>query len=167
MGVMFWVWLGVFVVSALVEVITMDLVSVWFAVGAIIPFILSVVYPDMYILQISIFVVLSALMILLLRKFAVKWMFRHSDGKTNINSNEGKSTRLLQDITLDDPGMIKLGDITWFVVSEDGNPIKKGQFVEVVKAKGNKLVVKLSGNLNEKDKKINSNEETVAEEKGE
>ena len=166
MNAMFWIWLGVFVVSSIVEVITMDLISVWFAVGAIIPFILSVCCPDLIIVQISIFVVVSALMILLLRKFAIKWMFRHSDGKTNINSKEGKTTRLIEDITLDDPGMIKLGDITWFVVSEDGNPIKKGQFVEVVKTKGNKLVVRLCKNLNEKEQKLNSNTE-VAEEKGE
>ena len=165
MSVMFWVWLGVFVVSALVEVITLDLISVWFAFGAIIPFILSVVCPEMYILQISIFVVLSALMILLLRKFAVKWMFKHSEGKTNINSNEGKSTRLLEDITLDDPGAVKIGDITWSAISDDGNPIKKGQFVEVVKTKGNKLVVKLSKNLNDKEKQLNSNQEVA--EKGE
>ena len=72
MHYMFWVWLGVFVVSAIIEVITMDLVSVWFAVGAIIPFILSVCCPHLIILQVSLFVVISALMILLLRKFAVK-----------------------------------------------------------------------------------------------
>lgn len=166
MHYMFWVWLGVFVVSAIVEVITMDLVSVWFSVGAIIPFILSVCCPDLIILQVSLFVVISALMILFLRKFAVKLLFRHSEGKVNINSKEGNVTRLLDDITLDDPGMIKIGDVTWFVVSEDGNPIKKGQFVEVVRTKGNKLVVRLSKNLNEKEKTINSNEE-VAEEKGE
>ena len=166
MHYMFWIWLGMFVVSSIVEVITMDLVSVWFAVGAIIPFILSVCCPDLIILQVSLFVVISALMIILLRKFAVKLLFRHSEGKVNINSSTGKTTRLLEDITLDDPGMIKLGDVTWFVVSEDGNPIKKGQFVEVVRTKGNKQVVRLSKNLNEKEKNLNSNEE-VAQEKGE
>ena len=41
MEVMFWVWLGVIVVSAIAEAASMELVSVWFIVGAIPPFIMS------------------------------------------------------------------------------------------------------------------------------
>lgn len=43
MEVMFWVWLGVFVLSLVIEFITFDLISIWFSAGAIIPFIMSAI----------------------------------------------------------------------------------------------------------------------------
>ena len=38
---MFWVWLAVIAIALIIEIITLDLVSVWFACGAVVPFILS------------------------------------------------------------------------------------------------------------------------------
>ena len=41
METMFWVWLAVIVVSVIIELITFELVSIWFSAGAVIPFILA------------------------------------------------------------------------------------------------------------------------------
>ena len=38
MDTMFWVWLGVIAVTAIIEFITCDLTSIWFTCGAVIPY---------------------------------------------------------------------------------------------------------------------------------
>ena len=157
MNVMFWVWLGVIVVSVIVELITLDLVSIWFAFGAVIPFILAIFKEIPEWVGIIIFIVVSGVLVLFVRKLTQKWLYRSSDSTTNTEALKGRSSRLLESITEDDDGAVRFNGIVWTAVSENDEPIEKGKFVEVVKIKGNKLVVRLS-------KKNKKNEEKKEEE---
>ncbi len=142
METMFWVWLAVIVVGIIVELVTFELVSIWFSAGAVIPFILAGIGGIRVEIQIAVFVVVAAVLIIFVRKYAQKWLFRNMKDKTNIDSLVGKECRLLEDTDFEKNGTVKINDITWTAVSVDGNLIKKGSFVEIVNVNGNKLLVR-------------------------
>ncbi len=142
MDFMFWVWLGVVVVSAVIEFISMDLTSIWFTAGAVIPFILSAINGIHWAIQVSIFVVLTVVFIFALRPLAKKYLLRNANEKTNLDAIIGKQYRLLSPCDKENPGSVKINGVVWSATEENGKQIEKDQFVEVVKVNGNKLVVK-------------------------
>ncbi len=139
---MFWVWLAIIVVAVIVEIATLDLVSVWFAIGAIIPFILAAIGGIAIEIQVVVFVVVSALLIIFLRKYAQKWLFKNMNYKTNLDVQIGRVYRLLENADFEKNGSVKINDVVWTAVSENGALIEKGQLVEIVRVDGNKMIVK-------------------------
>lgn len=142
MDTMFWVWLAVIAISIIIEIITLDLVSVWFAFGAVVPFILSAIGGVGIEWQIAIFVVVSALLIIFVRKYAQKLLFKNMNTKTNVEALEGRKVRLLEDTDFEKNGSVKINDVVWTAISDDGKLIKQGSLVEIVKVDGNKLHVR-------------------------
>ena len=141
METMFWVWLAIIAVTVIIEIVTLDLVSIWFAFGAVIPFILSAIGGIAIEIQIAVFVAVSALLIIFLRKNAQKLLFKNMNQKTNVDAFEGKKVRLLEDTDFEHNGSVKINDVTWTAISESGELIKAGQLVEIKKVDGNKLIV--------------------------
>lgn len=158
METMFWVWLAVIAISLVIEIITLDLVSVWFACGAVIPFILSAIGGIGVEWQILVFVIVTALLIIFVRKYAQKLLLKNMNTKTNADSLIGKKYRLLEDTDFEHIGSVKVNDVVWTAVSSDGSLIKAGQLVEVEKIDGNKLIVKAV-----EEKKVEPNEEVPSE----
>lgn len=141
METMFWIWLAIMAVTVIIEIVTLDLVSIWFAFGAVIPFILSAIGGIAIEIQIAVFVAVSALLIIFLRKNAQKLLFKNMNQKTNVDAFEGKKVRLLEDTDFEHNGSVKINDVTWTAISESGELIKAGQLVEIKKVDGNKLIV--------------------------
>ncbi len=168
METMFWVWLAVIAVTLLIEIVTLDLVSIWFSFGAVIPFILSAIGGIYIEIQISVFIVVSALLIIFVRKYAQRWLFKNMNTKTNVDSLVGKKFRLLESTDFEKNGSLKVNDVVWTAVSENGEIINQGAVVEVIKVDGNKLIVKeVESNhekveVNDDEKKINDNEKKLA-----
>lgn len=158
METMFWVWLAVIAISLVIEIITLDLVSVWFACGAVIPFILSAIGGIGVEWQILMFVIVTALLIIFIRKYAQKLLLKNMNTKTNVDSLIGKRYRLLEDTDFEHIGSVKVNDVVWTAVSSDGSLINAGQLVEVEKIDGNKLIVKAV-----EEKKVEPNEEVPSE----
>ncbi len=155
MEVMFWVWLAVMAISIIIEIITLELVSVWFAFGALIPFILSAIGGIAIEIQIPIFVVVSALLIIFARKYAQKLLFKNMNAKTNVDALVGKKCRLIEDTDFEHIGSVKINDVVWTAVSFDGSMIKAGSIVEITNVEGNKLIVKkVEGNIDLTETKI-------------
>ena len=151
MSVTFWVWLGVIVLTVILEAVTMDLVSIWFTIGAIIPFIMSAANDaGGWVWQLVIFFVVSATLIFALRPFAKKWLTRNA-GKTNLDTVIGQNYRLINGISFDKPGSVKINDVVWAAVCEDSDTtIEAGTIVQVVQVRGNKMVVKPSNKSDNK-----------------
>ena len=61
------VWLGVTVLFAVIELITVQLTTVWFALGAFIAMLLAVFGVDNLAVQITVFAVVSAAALILTR----------------------------------------------------------------------------------------------------
>lgn len=142
MNVMFWVWLAVIIVTAILEFATMEIVSIWFTLGAIVPLILSATNAVRWEIQIVIFVVISALLIVSLRSVTKKFLLKNSDGKTNIDALIGQKYRMLSRTDFENVGSVKVNDVIWSAIGVDQQTIEKDEIVEIVKVKGNKLIVK-------------------------
>ena len=146
MNAMFWVWLSVIVITLIVEIITTELISVWFTLGAIVPFILATTNALGAEWQILFFIVISAVLMLTLRKVTKKFLLKNSDTKTNVNALVGQKFRLVSRTDFETIGSVKVKDVEWSAVGDKGQTIEKGKIVEVVGISGNKLLVKAGEN---------------------
>ena len=142
MTVMMWVWLGIMVGALILELATMELVSIWFTFGAVLPFILETATVLGFEWQIAIFIIVSIILLLSLRKITKKYLLRHSEGKTNLETIIGKQCKLIEPITTDASGTIKINGVVWTAIAENEQTIESGAKVEIVKVDGNKIVVK-------------------------
>lgn len=156
METMFWVWLAVIVICVVIEIVTFDLVSVWFAIGAVIPFILAGIGGIRIEIQIAVFVVVSALLIAFVRRLAKKFLFKNMNSKTNLEQYEGKQLRMLEECDFEHNGSVKINDVVWTATSENNEKIEKDAVVEVVRFEGNKIIVKKI-----KDAEVNQKEEKL------
>ena len=141
MDTMFWIWLAVIVVTVVIEGITLDMVSIWFTAGAIIPLILAAVGGVGWEIQLIIFIVLSTVLILTLRKVTIRLLFKNG-AKEQVNTLIGMQTKMIEDATEDTMGKIKINDVVWSAKSENDEIIKKGELVEIIRVSGNKAIVK-------------------------
>ena len=156
MSAMFWVWLAVIVGTAVLEIVTLDLVSIWFTIGAIVPFILAGTKAVGWEIQIVIFVGISAILICSLRNVTKKFLLKNANEKTNVDSLIGKKFRMLERTDFETVGSLKVNDVVWSAVGLDDQTIEKGEIVEVVKVSGNKLTVRKWDENLEKTKVVSS-----------
>lgn len=138
---MLYVWLGVFVVALIVEGVTTELVSVWFAVGALVA--LPFGFFKEFWISIIVFVVVSTVALIFTRPI-VKRITQRRERKTNVDDVIGKKLKTITDITKFDAGEVKLNGIVYTAILRDNDDktISKDKIVEVVSIKGNRLVVK-------------------------
>lgn len=149
----YWIWIMVIVGTIVLEVVTLDIVSIWFSLGAIVPLILSATNACGWELQLILFIVISAVLILSLRKITMKYLFKNSDEKTNLDAVLGKTFRLLERTDFETPGAIKINGVIWSVEGIKQETIEKNELVEVVKVVGNKLKVKKLEKKEDKEEK--------------
>ena len=142
MNTMFWIWLAIIVITAIIEICTTELVSIWFTFGSILPMILSATTDISIPWQIAICIALSAILIACLRKISIKFLFRNEDNKTNLDTLIGEKFRLLERTDFETVGKVKVKDIEWSVIGNEQQTIEKGSVVEVVSISGAKLKVK-------------------------
>ena len=141
MDAMFYVWIGIIVVSAVIEFITLDMTSIWFTAGAIPSLIMSIVGGVRWEIQLAVFFVLSVVLILSLRKVTKKFLLRNAKEKTNLDALVGKTYKMLTRADDDEVGTIKVNGVVWNAVSNDGKAIEVGQQVKIVKVDGSKFIV--------------------------
>lgn len=142
MPIMFWIWLGVIVAATVIELLTWNLTSIWFAFAALVAFILSIFPSIPWEVQVIVFVVLSVGLILSLRKVSLKLLYKHTDGKTNTAELIGEKVKLLKGISEDELGEVKIHGVIWNAQAETDINIDAGEFVEIVKVQGNKMIIK-------------------------
>lgn len=139
---MIWIWLAVVAISLVVEFLTWDLTSIWFAVSGLVALILSAFEGINWVWQLGVFIVLSALLLIFVRQICRKMLLK-TDEKTNVEAFAGKRTKLLTAVgTNENYGTVKFNGIVWNALSEDNTEIPAESEVEVVKVDGNKMIVK-------------------------
>lgn len=139
---MIWIWLGIMVIATVVELFTMDMTSIWFAVGGLVCLILAAVPQIGWEVQLGVFFGVSIICMMALRPFAKKFLMKKIGTKTNIEAFEGKKIKMLTACENDTYGSAKLGDIVWTVKDDNGERLEAGEMVEVACIEGNKLVVR-------------------------
>ena len=131
-------WMVIFIILILIELSTVNLVSIWFAIGALASFILSFWVSDMT-WQIAMFVGVSFISLLLTRGF-VKKVRGGKIEATNLDRVIGKIGVVTEEITKLDPGEVKVDGKRWSAIST--KKIKVGSKVEILSVDGVKLNVK-------------------------
>lgn len=133
-------WLVLMIVFILIEVSTVSMVSVWFASGALTALIASLCNAPLW-LQIVLFVVVSAALLLALRPLAKKY-FTPRLTKTNVDAVVGTEGLVTQRIdNLSASGSVKLGGVEWSARSTSGAPLEEGTRIRVDRVEGVKVFV--------------------------
>ena len=142
------IWLIAIAAFAILEALTYQLVCVWFAIGAIGGFLAAYAGGSLN-LQISVFLVISIIMLCCLRPLSMRWIKKNKP-KEKLNTLIGKCLYVSKDID-EDMGEGKLNGVMWSLKSADGEKIEKGALVEIVEVEGVKLIVKRSTKQKEEE----------------
>ena len=137
--IMIIIWFVIIIVAALIEMNTMDLTSIWFSVGALVAFILSLAQVGMT-LQIVAFIVVSVGFIVFLRP-VVKNYFKTNSISTNSDRLVGKVATCTKPIGVGERGEVKIDGKYWLAVTSGDEEIEIDEKVEVLAIEGVKLIV--------------------------
>ena len=135
-----WIWLGIAIASAVLEFVSMQMVSVWFTVGSIVAIILSLCGVVWWV-QLLTFGIVSLVLLLCLRKICLKYLLKNDNTTTNVDGLVGTTQKLVEPITSDAAGAVKISGVVWTAVAESDTNIEKGEMVKVERVEGNKLIV--------------------------
>lgn len=136
-----YVWLFLTIVFGALEAVTVQIVSIWFAGGAVCAMIAYALGAS-EALQIGVFVISSAILLALTRPF-VKKMTKDKKVSTNADSLIGKTavvTKKTDELGLS--GEAKVAGSIWTISSADGTQIDENERVTVEKIEGVKLIVR-------------------------
>ena len=132
------VWLILLVVFVIAEAATVSMVSSWFAGGALVALLVSLIGGAVW-LQTLVFFTVSIVLLALLRPVVRKFL-KPRLVQTNADSLIGTTCRVIEPID-DAQGRVQVGDISWSARSENGGEIPVGAQVKILKIQGVKLLV--------------------------
>ncbi len=134
------VWGIVFAVMVVAELTSLQLVSIWFAAGAVAAFVTALFDVALWI-QLVVFVAFSVLLLVLTRPLLKKFRVDKTQ-PTNMELDIGKTAVVIDEINNSiDKGRAKLNGVDWKAVSADNSVIPKGTTVRVTEISGSKLIV--------------------------
>lgn len=136
-------WAVVFVLFVAAELATVQLISIWFAVGALVTLAFTVIFEDTTLLsQLGIFILASGIFLLI----TFPWLKKRRN-KGHISTNQelyiGMTATVIEEIDSDKgTGRVRLSGVDWNAVPhEDGLVIPEGSIVTVERVLGTKLAV--------------------------
>ncbi len=135
-----YIWLVIAIIAIVAELATPSaLVSIWFAVGAVVTALISnVIRHD--VLEILIFVIISAISFVTFRPMVMKYV-KIKVENTNADRLIGYQGRLSEAISKEKWGALEISGIRYSVSSKNQEPIDQNQWVKVVALKGARLIV--------------------------
>ncbi len=133
-------WVVVFFVSVIIESLEPQLVSLWFAGGALIALLFATLFQVGIVWQILIFTVTSVVLILLTRPF-VKKVTNRPTIPTNADALIGQDILVEKGFGPKLSGMGMHGDIRWKLISDQDATFKAGEYATIKSINGNKLSV--------------------------
>lgn len=134
-----WVWGIVTAFSLVVEFLTADLITIWFAAGGLITLLVVALVDIALIGQLVIFVGVSVGLLICTRKICLK-LLRNDNIKTNTDALIGK--RFIVEEIQGDYTYHKFSDVSWRVYAIDGEALQVGAEFEICEIKGNKLIAR-------------------------
>lgn len=134
------VWLVLLAVFILVEIATLGLVTIWFAGGALVAFLVAVV-TESVLIQIFVFLAVSFLLLFFTRPIALK-RFNNRRTKTNAEGLVGEYCKVTETIdNFNETGTVMLNGLEWTARSKDNVKIAVGTKVKVSAIDGVKVIV--------------------------
>ena len=136
-------WLIAFILFVVGEAVTVGLVSIWFAVGSLGALLTAALGGGLW-LQIAVFLILSALSLMLLKPLSRKWMAGHKAARTNADRVIGETALVTEEIdNTMATGQVQVDGQIWTARSAHGVVIPAGSRVKVLSIQGVKVMVEL------------------------
>lgn len=134
-------WLGGALVLGVIEMLTVDLIFLMFAGGALAAGGVAMLGAPLWA-QILTFAVVSVVLLAVVRPWALGYLKRSTpDTLTNVAAHVGRSAEVLVDVT-DRAGRVKLAGEVWTArAAEPGSLLPTGTTVQVVRIDGATAVV--------------------------
>jgi membrane protein implicated in regulation of membrane protease activity len=141
-----YVWLGLMVLLIIIEAATMGLTTIWFAIGALFAFLISLthVHP---LVQFGVFLLTSLILLFYTRPLAKKY-FKVGSHATNVDSFIGREGIVIKSIEKYNTGQVKVWGQIWTAVSENGEVIPQDTRIRVKAVEGVKLIVEAIDDTN-------------------
>lgn len=133
---MFYTWLSIVVALAILEIATVNLVSIWFVVSGIIAMITSL-FTDNILIQASIFIIFGIIFMLLTKKI-IKKIIPNKE-KTNLDRIIGMTGIVISKITKNKSGEVKVDGKIWTAISN--TTINENEPVKILEINSTKLKV--------------------------
>lgn len=134
-------WIAIAVIAAILEGCTVQLVSIWFAVGAVASAI-TAAFTDNLIIQLIVFIVVSAICVAVTRPLAKRFKERNGDVATNCDRYIGKVAEVIVDVNnLEGVGQVKVEGSVWSAKSTADDILPVGTKVKVDDIQGVKMLV--------------------------
>ena len=139
---MWHIWLIIAGVCFIIEMATVGFFVFWFGIGALLAMIVSIFVPSNLVMQCSVFVITSVILLLATKPLVDKFTKKDKKVEMNSTSNIGKIGIVTQDINpIEGIGLVKVSGEIWSAKTTNGEKIEKGSEVRVIKIDGVKLVV--------------------------
>lgn len=132
-------WIVIIVVAFIIEINTLDLVSIWFSLGAIIAFIAALMGLS-EMAQMWIFIGSTVILLMLTRPLAKKYMSKNTV-KTNADRLVGRIARVTKEIEVGDRGEVKIEGKFWLAFSKETSKFEIDEKCRVLAIEGVKLLV--------------------------
>lgn len=133
-----WIWLFLFIIFIIIELLTNDIIVIWFAIGSVSAAFINLLGGS-FGLQIVTFSVTSLLTLFVTRPKIVNYL-----KKTNIQTNSkaiiGKTGIVIKDISPHQVGKVKVIGQVWSAFAE--GTIAKGTEVHILDIEGVKAFVR-------------------------
>lgn len=143
-----WFWLSLAILLAVIELSTVQLVSIWFAAAAAVLAIVKGIFPQLSIgWQVAIFVLISVLLFVSTRPFVKRFLERKGEmQKTNLDLVVGKDAIVVEEINnIKGEGAVKVNGMVWSARSSSGDSIPVDTIVVFKEINGNKAIVERKG----------------------
>lgn len=133
-------WIIAMVVFLVVEAVTVGIVSVWFAIGALFAMVTAMLGANLWV-QITVFLIVSAIALYFTRPLVKKFVNNKVE-PTNADMLIGKECRVVETIdNLSGTGAVYVDGKTWTARTVDEEIIPEGQLVKAERIEGVKLIV--------------------------
>ena len=134
------VWLILLIAFVVVEALTVSLVSIWFAAGAVAALIVSG-FTSSWLVQFAVFAVVSAVALAATRPLVKKRMTARRV-PTNADINVGRKAQVLVEVTPDVTGRVRLDGVDWNArCATPGDTLAPGQSCRVAEIHSTLLIV--------------------------
>ncbi len=130
-------WLMVIIILAIIEIMTVNLTTIWFIISALVSLFISF-FVNNFTIQLGVFVILGIILLVITRPILIKFFSKPKE-KMNIDRIIGMSGVVTEDIKNREYGAVKVDGKIWTAYSK--KELSKGTYIKVLKINGNKLEV--------------------------
>ena len=137
-------WLIAALILGIGEMMTTTFFLFWFAIGALVAFLVALIPGSTLLVQFIVFTIVSILLLIFTKPLVKRFINKDTKQVSNYMSNIGKKALVTQKISIaDSTGQIKLNGEVWSAIPETlSDTYEIGTEVTIVKIEGVKAVVK-------------------------